>query len=93
MIFLLFFLAPMAVAAVIQYLCCRLPRRREWRWLPVAITLVLAALGVLYRSHEWGEGVPLETLLFFPGLPALGLLCGCALGYRLWKKIWTPRIK
>ena len=83
----------MAVAAVIQYLCCRLPRHREWRWLPVGVTLAFALLGVLYRSYEWGEGVPLETLLFFPGLPALALLCGCALGYRLWKKIWTPRIK
>ena len=30
-----------------------------------------------------------SALLFI----ALGLLCGCALGYWLWKRIWTPRIK
>lgn len=93
MIFLLFFGAPMAVAILAEYLCCRLPKHRCWRWLPPGLTLALALLGVLYRSHEWGAGVPLETLLFFPGLPALGILCGCFLGYKLWKRLWTPRVK
>lgn len=83
----------MGAAIPAEYLFCRLPRHRWWRWLLPGAALVFTAVGVLYRSHEWGVGVPLETLLFFPGVPALGVLCGCLAGYRLWKRLWTPRVK
>ena len=35
---------------------------------------------------------PLTQLVLFPGLPAVFLLLGCYLGWRLWKYLWTPRI-
>lgn len=92
MIFGFFFLAPMGVAAVLEYLCCRLPKRRWWRWLPPGAALGLTLLGIVYRSHEWGEGVPLETLLLFPGLPAAGIALGLWLGWRLWRRLWDPRV-
>ena len=94
MLFLLLFVAPGLVALMAEYLACRLPKKRFWRAVPPVVLVLGAAIALWSRIQNWGEGpVPMETLLFFPGLPALGLLCGCALGYRLWKKIWTPRIK
>ena len=94
MIFLIFFLVPVIPAAAIEYAACRFPRYRWWRTVPPAATVVLAALIAYFRWRNWGgEGAPIETLLFFPGLSALGLLAGCFVGWRIWKWMWTPRLK
>ncbi|BDF66033.1 hypothetical protein CE91St43_00050 [Oscillospiraceae bacterium] len=94
-IFLMLFLIPLGAAAVVEYILCRFPKKRFWRCLPPA-ALAIAVLAVtLFRYHGWddgGGGAPIETLLFFPGLPALGLAVGLFLGWRLWKKLWSPRV-
>ena len=43
------------------------------------------------RADE-GEFRPLAQLLFVPGLPALGAAVGLLLGWRLWKRLWGPRV-
>lgn len=91
----LFFLLPLVVGTGIQYASCRFPRKRFWRYLPVAAVAVLAVGVALFRWWGWdpeGGGAPVETLLFVPGLPALGALLGLLVGFRLWKWLWTPRI-
>ena len=48
-----------------------------------------------HRYHGWSSGAdkaPWEQLLFIPGLPALGALFGAYLGWRLWKRLWLPRV-
>lgn len=95
MIFFLLFAIPMLVSLAAEYGVCRFPRRRFWRWIPpLAITLAGAAVG-LYRYHGWsdnGEKAPMEQLLFIPGLPLLGALLGLWLGWKVWKKLWSPRV-
>ena len=90
----LFCLLPLAVGLVLEYLACRLPRRKWWRALPPALAAVLAAAVAAGRLSLWtdAEVSPLTQLLIFPGLPGVSLLAGCLLGWRLWRHIWRPRI-
>ena len=37
----MFFLVPLLLGLVLEYLCCRLPRRRIWRALPPVLGLSL----------------------------------------------------
>lgn len=93
MLFLLLFVAPGLVALAAEYLCCRLPKKRFWRYLPPLVLALGAAIALWSRIQNWGEGpIPLETLLFFPGVPVLGMALGLILGWRLWRKLWDPRV-
>ena len=75
MVFLLLFVIPLGAALVVEYGFCRFPKRRLWRWLPPLLTGLGTVLVTLFRYHGWSAGTekaPWETLLFIPGLPALG---------------------
>ena len=34
-VFGIFFLSPFLVGGAAEYLCCRLPKKRWWRWVPL----------------------------------------------------------
>jgi len=90
----LLFLLPLLAALAVEYLACRVPKKRFWRYLP-PVLLVLVVLFILWRRNVgWGGGepAPIETLLFFPGLSALGAVLGLFLGWRLYKRLWSPRV-
>ena len=94
-IFVMLFLIPLAAGAAVEYMLCRYPKRRFWRVLPPVAAVLAVAVVALTRYHGWddaGAGAPVETLLFFPGLPALGLFVGLFLGWRAWKYLWRPRV-
>ena len=90
----IFFLIPMGLALVGEYLCCRLPRRLNWRLLPplLAVIFVLTALWVRLQNWQSDDVSPLTQLVIFPGVPGVALGLGCWLGWRLWKRLWTPRV-
>ena len=90
----IFFLVPMFLTLVGEYLCCRLPRRRIWRLLPplLAAAFVAAALWVRLQNWQSDDASPLTQLFLFPGVPGVALGLGCILGWRLWKRLWTPRV-
>ena len=46
------------------------------------------------RYYGWSDTdhAPIETILFFPGLPLLGALLGITAGFLVWKKLWTPQV-
>ena len=90
----IFFLLPLGLALVVEYLCCRLPRRRFWRALPPLLALVFTAVVLAVRVHTWQSQTvsPLTQLVIFPGVPGVALALGCWLGWRLWKRLWTPRV-
>lgn len=95
MIFLLLLAMPFLVSLAVEYGACRFPKRRFWRWIPPLVTTMTGAAVGLYRYHGWsdgGEKAPIEQLLFIPGLPLLGALLGLWLGWRVWKKLWSPRV-
>ena len=93
MVFLLLFVAPGLAALAAEYLCCRLPKKRFWRYLPPAALALGGAIALWSRFQNWGEGpVPVETLLFFPGVPVLGMALGLLLGWLLWRRLWLPRV-
>ncbi len=95
MIFSTFFVMPMAAGAAVEYGCCRVPKRKFWRYLPPVVTGAATAAIGLFRYHNWSAGAekaPIETLLFIPGLPALGVFLGLLVGYRIWKWVWTPKV-
>ena len=81
----IFFLLPLFFGALAEYLCCRLPRRRFWRFL-------LVALWVRIQNWESKDVSPLTQLIIFPGVPAVALLLGMYLGWRFWKYLWSPKI-
>ena len=90
----LFCLLPLAVGLVAEYLCCRLPKGRWQRAVPPAV-VVLAAAGIgAGRLGLWTSesASPLTQLLLFPGLPCGCAMVGCWLGWRLWKRLWGPKI-
>ena len=90
----IFCLLPLVLGLVLEYLCCRLPRRRIWRALPPALSAIFIALAGAVRWSMWTsqEVSPVTQLILFPGLPGACLLTGCFLGWRLWKRIWSPRV-
>ena len=84
----------MTVATGVEYLFCRFPKYRWWRKAPPAFALLLGAVLAFIRWRNWGEeGAPIEALLFFPGLSTLAMVVGCYLGWRIWRHLWTPRLK
>lgn len=95
MIILLLFVVPMLISLAVEYGSCRFPKRRFWRWIPPLLAAARTIAVTLYRYHGWsdgGEKAPIEQLLFIPGLPALGTLLGLWLGWRVWKRLWSPRV-
>ena len=56
-----------------------------------SFSAVLVGVG---RWNLWeSETVsPVTQLLIFPGVPGTALLLGCWLGWRLWRRIWRPRV-
>ncbi|MFQ7452979.1 MAG: hypothetical protein ACLRNQ_17970 [Flavonifractor plautii] len=45
------------------------------------------------RAGVWeSDQSPLTQLLFVPGLLALFALLGLLAGWRLWKRLWGPRV-
>ena len=77
---------PFLAGLIAEYLVCRLTRRRWWKLLPPAAVVALTA--AVWESDQ----SPLTQLLFVPGLPALFALLGLLVGWRLWKRLWGPRV-
>ena len=95
MIFLILLAVPMIIGLVAEYAACRFPKRRLWRGGPPPLTPLGALAVALYPHPRRGDGggkAPWETLLFIPGIPALGAFLGLWLGWRLWKRLWLPRV-
>ncbi len=93
--FLGLFLLPLLLSLALEYGVCRLPKRRFWRFIPPVLSAVAAFSVAWFRWHGWsdtGEKAPVETLLFVPGITALGVFLGLFLGWRLYKRLWDPRI-
>ncbi len=89
-----FVLLPLLFGLAVEYLLCRFTRRRLLRALPPAGIAALAALIAVGRWRMWqSEQTGVATqLLIFPILPGFCLLLGMYLGWRLWRRIWLPRI-
>ena len=90
----IFCLFPLGLGLALEYLCCRFPRRRIWRALPPALGVVFVLAVGVGRWNIWTseEVSPVTQLILFPGLPGMCLFVGCYLGWRVWKKIWGPRV-
>ena len=90
----MFFLLPLFVGALAEYLCCRLPRHRFWRFLPPVVVILFLIVAVVVRIHNWESQTvsPLTQLMIFPGVPGVALLLGIYLGWRFWKYLWSPRV-
>ena len=90
-----FLLLPALLGLIAEYAACRLTmaRRRWLRLLPPLLLAALTALTAAWRYRVWtAPESPLAQLLFVPGLPALGAAVGLLLGWRLWKRLWGPRV-
>lgn len=84
---------PLLLGAAAEYGVCRWAGHRLWRLLPPVLAVLLAALVAMLRLQVWeAEYSPVTQLLFVPGLPAVCLLVGMLLGWRLWKYLWSPRV-
>ncbi|ERI69332.1 Tat pathway signal protein [Flavonifractor plautii] len=84
---------PFLAGLIAEYLVCRLTRRRWWKLLPPAAVVALTAAVAVGRAGVWeSDQSPLTQLLFVPGLPALFALLGLLAGWRLWKRLWGPRV-
>lgn len=89
----IFCILPLLVGLAAEYLVCRFLKKKLWRVLPPLVVLLLAALVTAGRLSVWeADESPVTQLLFVPGLPALCALMGTLLGWRLWKKLWGPRV-
>ena len=90
-----FLLLPVLLGLIVEYVVCRLTMSRR-KWLRLLPPLLLAGLTVFvgaWRYRLWtAPESPLTQLLFVPGLPALGGFVGLLLGWRLWKRLWDPRV-
>ena len=90
-----FLLLPALLGLIAEYAACRLTmaRRRWLRLLPPLLLAALTALTAAWRDRGWAAPeAPPPPLLFLPGLPALGAAVGLLLGWRLWKRLWGPRV-
>ena len=60
-------------------------------WVLSVLFVVIVGVG---RWNMWTseEVSPITQLILFPGLPGIFLLVGCYLGWRLWKRLWGPRV-
>ena len=95
MIVLILLGPPLLLGLVLEYILCRFPKSRLWRYLPPAVAAVITWAGALHRYHGWstiGEKAPVETLLLVPGVSAAGAFLGFFLGWKLWKWIWGPKV-
>lgn len=93
-ILVIFALIPFLLALVAEYAVCRFTRRRWWKLLPPLLGLAVAAGVGVGRYHVWSSqtAAPWTQLLFVPGLPALFGFLGFFAGWRLWRRIWRPRV-
>ena len=82
MIVLILLGPPLLLGLVLEYILCRFPKSRLWRYLPPAVAAVIT----------WAEKAPVETLLLVPGVSAAGAFLGFFLGWKLWKWIWGPKV-
>ena len=90
----IFCLLPLGIGLVLEYLCCRLPKRKGWRALPPVLSAIFVLVVGAGRWNLWESETasPITQLVIFPGLPGVCLWAGCYLGWRIWRRIWTPRI-
>ena len=89
----IFCVLPLLAGLIPEYLACRLPKRRWWRIVPPLAVVLIAALVTAGRLSVWESDVsPVTQLLFVPGVPAAFALLGALLGWRLWKRLWSPRV-
>ena len=89
----IFCVLPLLAGLIPQYLVCRFTRRRWWKLLPAGVVVLLTVLVAAGRLNVWeSEASPVTQLLFVPGVPAVFALLGVFLGWRLWKRLWSPRV-
>ena len=95
MILLILALVPLVGGFLLEFLVCQFTRKGSKLWKlipPVAAVLVTAAI-VVHRLNLWeADTSPVTQLLFIPGLPALGFFVGLFAGWRLYRRLWRPRI-
>ncbi|BFK85699.1 hypothetical protein I4200191B4_00050 [Pseudoflavonifractor gallinarum] len=103
MILVLFTLLPLLLGAALEYTVCRLTMRETGRgWRLLRLLRLLPPLGLLGIAWAIGAGrwrlwqsqqvSPLTQIILFPGVPALFALLGMALGWRIFRRRWSPRI-
>ncbi len=95
MILLILALVPLLGGFLLEFVVCQFTRRRGrlWKLLPPVGAALLTGAIVVHRLNLWeSEGSPMTQLLFIPGLPALGLFVGLFLGWRLYRRLWRPRV-
>ena len=67
-----------------------------WRlsvcWFPASLPLSTAKNPVLPSLWQSQQVSPLTQIILFPGVPALFALLGMALGWRIFRRRWSPRI-
>ena len=87
-------LLPLVVGGAAEYAVCRLRPGWLWRLIPPAAGGILTALVCLVRWRNWTstEVSPLTQILIFPVLPAIFLFLGMLAGWRIWKRLWAPRV-
>ncbi|HIR84084.1 MAG TPA: Tat pathway signal protein [Candidatus Galloscillospira excrementavium] len=96
-ILLIICLIPLLLGLIAEYLVCRRTKKRLLRLLPPLVSLLLTAGVAAWRWAVWpaehgGGSPPIETMILIPGLPACALFLGLLLGWRLWRRLWRPRI-
>ena len=65
----IFCLLPLGIGFVLEYLCCRVPKRRIWRALPPALSVLFVVIVGVGRWNMWTseEVSPVTQLILFPG--------------------------
>ena len=87
-------LLPLQGGMVIQYLVRRLAPRKLLYLIPAAAGAAIALLMAWNRWRLWTDETvsPLTQILFIPGLPALCYFIGLIAGWRIYKRLWDPRV-
>ena len=91
-ILLIICLIPLLLGLIAEYLVCRRTKKRLLRLLPLLVSLLLTAGVAVWPAEHGGGSHPIETMILIPGLPACALFLGLLLGWRLWRRLWRPRI-